>query len=40
MDFTVTAQDLTIVYGLDSVTYFPCSGITSLDARSASFLDE
>ncbi|MFI5740918.1 SUKH-4 family immunity protein [Streptomyces anulatus] len=38
MDFTVTAQDLTIVYGLDSVTYFPCSGITSLDARSASFL--
>ncbi|MFB7239348.1 SUKH-4 family immunity protein [Streptomyces sp. NPDC056269] len=38
MDFTVTAQDVTSVYRLDSVTYFPCSGITRLDARSASFL--
>ncbi|MER5311270.1 SUKH-4 family immunity protein [Streptomyces sp. NPDC002773] len=38
MNFTVTPQNVTDVYGLNGVTYFPHSGIADLDARTAGFL--
>lgn len=38
MNFTVTPQSVTSVYGLDGVTYFPHSGVAGIDERTASFL--
>ncbi|WP_338490986.1 SUKH-4 family immunity protein [Streptomyces sp. SJL17-4] len=38
MNFTVTPQSVTSAYGLDGVIYFPHSGVTGVDARTADFL--
>ncbi|MER7000572.1 SUKH-4 family immunity protein [Streptomyces sp. NPDC000410] len=38
MDFSVTPAQLAQAYGLGNVVYFPQSGITDFDARSANFL--